>query len=214
MTFQPVKSTCFQRFALIALALLAVVITSPASSMAYPEPSIVPRAWQLDYKVKQPRKIAFRNASGQIEWYWYVAYQVTNNTGEELMFIPEIEIAMDNGELIHAGRGVPAIIFDRIKAQERNVLLESPVHVVGRLLLGEDHAKESVIVWPMPEGDINELRIFVAGLSGETQLVPSIGGDGKTLFRKTLMMTYTAEGNPTMTRDRELTKRSEQWIMR
>ena len=214
MTLQLVQSTCFRRFVLTALALAAFIIAAPAGSMAFPEPSIVPRAWQLDFEVKKPQKIAFRDASGNLQWYWYIVYKVTNKTGEELMFIPEIEIAMDNGELIHAGRGVPAIIFDRIKAQERNQLLESPVHVVGRLLLGEDHAKESVIVWPVPPGDINEVRIFVAGLSGETQLVDSIASDGKILFRKSLMMTYSAEGNPMMTRDRTLTKRDEQWIMR
>src|SRR5690606_36931043 len=116
--------------------------------------------------------------------------------------------------LIHAGRGVPAVIFDRIKAQERNQLLESPVHVVGRLLLGEDHARESVIVWPMPPADINELQISVAGLSRETQMVDSIASDGNVLVRKSLMMTYSAGGNPMMPRGRKLAKRSEQWIMR
>ena len=42
---------------------------------------------------------------------------------------------------------------------------------VGRILQGEDNARESVVVWPASEHDVDAFEVFISGLSGETAVV-------------------------------------------
>ena len=199
---------------LLATLLTSLFLLATPGAQAYPEPEIVPRAWELEFEHKEPRLVSVQTPEGEIEWYWYVVYKVTNDTESERLYIPEVTIATDAGHLIPASRNVPASVFELIKHKERNPLLESPVHVIGRLLLGENHAKESAIIWPAVSKDVNEVRVFIAGLSGETKVVQSPINDEEKVFRKTLMLRYTAEGNPKLTANRQLNFRSQQWIMR
>lgn len=206
-----------------ACLVLGLITLSGPRAQAYPRPELTSQAWQLDFDYELPELIAHEDLRGQTRWYWYMTYTVTNNSGRAQMFIPEVTIATDDGKMFSAGTKVPAGVFRRVKQREENNLLESSVEVIGRLLEGEDNAKDSVAIWPATDPEIDQLTMFVAGLSGETQIViDSVTGepmvDPETekpvIVRKTLMLEYALPGNPPQVKDQIIELKNEEWIMR
>lgn len=207
--------------AMVAVAAMAIGIgglmhRGASIAQAYPEPSIVPVSWQLDFTSEKPRAIAVRDLSGQLRWYWYITYKVTNHSGEDRLFVPEVQIATDQGDLVRAGQDVPTAVFFAIKEKLGNTLLESPNQVVGKILQGDDYARESVAVWPAFSHDIDELSIFVTGLSGESTTVKNPMTQEEVIVRKTRMLTYRVPGDDMNTppAQQAITPADSQWIMR
>ncbi len=197
---------------LLACVCFTLIATTPVQ--AYPEPSVVARSWELEFEYRQPRAIALRGVDGKVQWYWYITYQVTNNTGRERLFIPELTIATAEGDLVRASKNVPALVFTRIKHRVDNRLLESPAQVVGKILLGEDNARESVIIWPAFKHDVTRVTVFVGGLSGETQEVPNPVTGDTVLVNKTLMIDFDLPGNPVSPQEQAVVPKGKEWVMR
>jgi len=180
----------------------------------YPEPSAVNPSWQLDFAAQQPQAISVADAAGRIRWYWYVTYKVANNTGQDRMFIPDVTVATDQGEIISAGRNIPPTVFAAIKQRVGNRLLENPTQMVGRLLQGEDYARESAAIWPDFGTKVGEIRVFFEGLSGETaQILNPLTGK-PVLMRKTLMRVYQMPGRPPTPQQQTVVLADEAWVMR
>lgn len=154
---------------------LTVAFATPA--MAAPEPSDINDSWSFKFKHDHPRPIAVRNLDGEVVWYWYMTYQVQNDTGSDHLFNPQFDIATDDGQIIQGNRGIGPDVFLAIKQRLNNRLLESPVEVTGQFLQGADNARESVVIWKAPAQQVSHLSIFVAGIAGETQRVTT----GRTL---------------------------------
>ncbi len=165
-------------------------------------PAAVSDAWAYDLDVATPRAILVDE-----RWYWYMPYQVTNNTGADRLFVPEVTVTNDHGEIVTAGRRIPPQVFSAVADRLANPLLASPDDVVGTLLQGQDFAKESVAIWPVSALDIDSFTVFFAGADGEVRplispetgepvLVPATdpvtgeelrGPDGGALRRPVLM---------------------------
>lgn len=202
---------------LLLVGAFALLINADAD--AAPEPELVQRHWQLDFSSAAPRAIAVKNLRGQYEWFWYVTYKVENNTGRERLFTPEIVVGTDKGDIVRAGRNVPTRVFDAVKKQVGNRLLESPTAVVGRLLRGEDHAKESVAIWPAFKHNIDMVTVYFGGLSGETKVVttPDPADPSKKkefVLTKTIEMKYSFPGAPLSPQDQAVVTGPKKWIMR
>lgn len=178
------------------LSALGLVLATPAAIQAFPEPAAVSPSWNLDFEFGSPEPIAIEDVSGTTQWYWFMPYTVVNNSGSDQLFIPEATLATDAGDIISAGQNVPASLFPRIRQRLRNPLLLSPLEVVGRILQGEDYAKESVIIWPAFDHNVDELTLFISGLSGETQAATNPITGESVLMRRTLMLRYAMPGNP------------------
>lgn len=203
--------------AVAALALSAACLV-PALTAA-PEPALVTKAWEFKFTYETPRPIAVQNIRGEWEWYWYLPYKVVNNTGQERLFIPEVTIATDAGDIIQAGKGVRTAVFDAIKKRIGNRLLESPTDVVGQFRQDEDNAKDSVAIWPATKHNVDRLTLFIAGLSGETAVikVPDPADTTKTidaLVTKTFMIDYELPGAPTNPQEQSVVYKGQKWIMR
>lgn len=199
---------------LALLVSMAMLAACAAPLHAAPEPAIVSPSWNLDFEYRTPQAIAVPDIEGTPRWYWYMAYKVTNHTGEDRLFIPEITIATDTGRIIETGRNVPATVFEHVKRQLRNPLVESPVDVIGRLLQGDDYARESVAIWPAAGEPINEMRIFVAGISGEAVNVEHPGTGDAVMMRRTRMLTYHLPGKPATPQRQPVIFQDERDVMR
>jgi hypothetical protein len=207
------KSWLIPRVALVALLLGWAALAGGPSAHAFPEPSSAPRDWHFDFTHSQPQPIAIRTAEG-IRWFWYMSYKVVNNTGQDRLFIPEIVMASDQGDILPSGKNVPAGVFDAVKTRLGNRLLQNPIRVVGRLLQGEDNARESVAIWPAFDHDVDEVSIFVSGIDGETQVIQNpLTGDGVTVV-KTLMVRYGMPGTGGSPQRQSIVPRGETWVMR
>jgi hypothetical protein len=160
---------------------LTAVVVVPASDVqaaegSFPKPAVANSQWTLDLEVGNPRPIALESSSGT-QWFWYLPYKVINRTGEDRLFLPEVTVVTDAGNVIDANVGIPANLFGQIKSTLRSTLLESPDTIVGNLKQGEDFARESAVIWPAFRSDVDRFSLFFTGISGETAplLSPSTG---------------------------------------
>lgn len=174
-----------KRFFLALLCAVGVILMTPGLASAQdepgsavPEPELVTSSWMLTFTYDTPRTIAVEMADGTVRWYWYMTYKVlndpriTNNRRETILFVPEIVVADDRGDIRYANRGINARVFPAIKRATDNDLLLSPAQVSGNILPGEDFAREGVAIWPFSEDDVDEFTIFFGGLYGETAYLP------------------------------------------
>lgn len=203
----------------LALALLgAIVITTgaPAHAAKYPEPSLYPIAWQLDFKHGTPKRIVVGTTP-----YWYMTYTVSNNSGEEQVWRPDFQMLTNNGKVIKSDRDISAEVFDRIKSAEGNRFLQASWKVAGPIRQGAGQAKDGVAIWQEPQPRMGDFRIFAGGLSGEFAILKDeqgkevLGPDKlPVMLRKTLELSYAVYGDEFYPGRSDVHSTGEKWVMR
>jgi hypothetical protein len=194
-----------------------------AKAVAYPEPSIYPVAWEIDFDYRTPRRMVIDGPDGRPQAYYYMVYTVTNDTDEERLFLPVIEMVTDDGRIIEANRGLPNLMtaFNTINQQVKSLNLTAPQDMFGTLRIGEDQAKSSVAIWREPAAEMGTFHIFVGGLSGET--TPLVGTDGRPLqteegqpivLRKTRQITLKVRGDEVRPGQDVVAEIASGWVMR
>lgn len=211
--------------ALAALGFIGVGIGTLGGSTAsaYPEPSIYPVAWEFDFDYRTPQRMVIDGRDGQPQAYYYMVYTVTNDTDEERLFLPVIEMLAADGRIIEANRGVPNFmtVFNRINEQVRSLNLTPPQDMFGTLRVGEDQAKSSVAIWQEPKAEMGTFHIFIGGLSGETATLEGSHGqplkdeDGRPIvLRKTRQLTFKVRGDEVAPERDTVVEVDDDWVMR
>src|SRR5205807_4346345 len=114
---------------LLALALfpmLAAALSVPAFAKKYPEPSPFPISWELKFEHAKPKRIVVDSVP-----YWYLTYSVENDTKDDQEFLPVFEMATNEGQKAQSDMTIPCKVFNRIKQDEGDALLESAVEIAG-----------------------------------------------------------------------------------
>lgn len=217
----------------VMMSLLAVVSIGLCGSLARsaPEPSFASLAWELDFDHQTPMMIRVQ-APGQADrdTYWYMLYQITNNTGDERYFVPEFTLYTDTGQVIRSGVGVSPAVFEAVRRRHRNDLLESSADLTGRVLQGEDNARFGVAIFRDIDADARKFDIFVGGLSGETVRIElpvpveieQMDDEGniqtvqqdEILLRKTLELHFRLPGEPQARTQTQVIPAGQSWVMR
>lgn len=196
------------------------MISSPAPAR-YPQPSVYPVAWELDFRYDLPRRIVVE-IPGQSapKAYWYMTYVATNNTQQEQIFLPKFEMVTKTGEVLRSDQETSPAVFEAIARRERSKPLQPALKLAGQILVGEDQAKYGVAIWQEPEARMGSFSVFISGLSGET--APLTGADGKPmldkdgqpiLLRKTRELDFTVRGDELYAGD-PIVKTNDTWVMR
>ena len=159
------------RGAVAGLIVALCVTVYAGSAAAAPEPKLVPRTWELEFTYEPPRPIAIADAEGVIRWYWFMTYKVVNPSASDRIFLPNVTVATDRGDIIVTNASIPLKVFNTIKQRSNLALLEHPIKVGGAIKPGKDKARQSVAMWPAFDHDVDSLSIFFRGLSGETATV-------------------------------------------
>jgi len=207
---------------------------------AAPKAAATSQAWQLEFRFEDPKRLVVRlPGEDKPRVYWYMLYKVINNSGRDVQFLPTFEIVTDTLKVVRAEPGVDPTIFKAIKrmyAKTRPLLLE-PLDAVGKLLQGEDNAKESVAIWPDFSPRSGRFSVFIAGLSGQTVAVANPSYDptrpeyevrklpnGQQLkilvnprrfvLRKTLRIPYTLPGDRQTRHEATCVRGQVEWLMR
>lgn len=192
--------------------------TDSAIAARPPEPAPLPKRWQLDVKTSPLRTTVISEAGGRSRVYFYMTYQVTNNSTSDLLFAPLFELATDQGTVVRSGRDVPQTAVRQIMSQLNNPLLEDQIGIVGTLLRGEENAKEGVVIWAAPALHLSELAVYAAGFSGETATIelpnPITAVMERKVLRKTLELRYRVEGDMLAGGLQPLEPVEQRWIMR
>lgn len=181
----------------------------------YPRPSPSPRGWQLDFNYGQMQKIRLiLPGQTQAKTLWYLPYTVTNHTGRDINFYPRSHLLTDTNQLIEAMQGVDALAYPAIARLLGRELLEEELFVRGKLLQGEEYARESVIIFRDFDPKAVGFKVFVSGLSNETALVRDPITGKKTSLAKTLQLTYGLGGDRFSSPELVAELKDRQWIMR
>lgn len=186
-----------------------------AQSGQAPQPNLAPTSWELEFEHDKPKVISVRlPGQDDIQHYWYMTYTVTNRTGEDQYFVPEFTMVTDAGDILQANRRIAPPVVKTIQNYEGNPLLERPSEIVGRLLQGPDNARDGMAVWRMPEHNVRNVRVFIAGLSGEIHVVEDPETGEEHTLRKTLMVEYKLPGSGEHMRLKEFLEEDSEWVVR
>lgn len=197
------------RAMLLAVAVVALAATGVAAG--HPKPSPVPTSWELDFE-PGPLRLYVDRATGDA--YWYFTYTVTNDTGADRIWAPELVLLTDEGEILESGDGVPVEITEDIMDLLGNDLLEQQNQIIGDIFVGEENARDGIVVWPARDLTVNELSLFISGISGETARVQHpITGESYVL-RKTLQRDYLIPGNASAKVGKAIDLVDQRWILR
>jgi len=140
-----------------------------------PAPLEVPAAWQLDIDVQAPKPIqVVLPGESKPTIFWYVLYTVANQYREprsqqptEQIFVPDFALYTDTGQLMRAGKRSPNVVYEAVKKLHNNPHLKDMVAITGKILFGEDNAKDGVAIWRDFDPNAGAIDIFIGGLSGE-----------------------------------------------
>jgi hypothetical protein len=227
------------RSAMVLLVVLSSMLLAPRVCAA-PVPSVVPKSWQLNFDFVDPQSITLK-LPGQVkpQTFWYILYTVTNNTGQDVQFFPQFEVLTNTMQVLPGDPGINPAVFEAIKQRHRPTfpLLMEPVKALGPLLQGPDNARSSVVIWPQFDIKANRFTVYVAGLSGESILLPNPNykrgqpeyeqkklADGSEIkvsvnpkfftLRKTLAIRYILPGDEQTRASARAGLLDKEWIMR
>ena len=180
------------RFYIFLLVAACFAVSGAQRAGATPEPSAVPVAWELSLKPFAPMTIQVDTGKGA-SVYWYMVYTVTNNSGQDVEFHPEItrvsEIETEGTPQAGTSQssaapqittepaivGIHPAVYKAIAERHAKThpFLVSPVKAITRLLQGKDNAVTSVAIFPQLDSRVSRFTIYVGGLSGETLARPN-----------------------------------------
>ena len=210
---------------LIYGTVLILLLAGCLSFGVAPEPAIIPGPgdWTLDVKFEQPRFIMMSvTGERRPQRFWYMILTLTNRTREDVGFYPQCELMTDSFEIIPAGRGIPAALFETLNRRYQSMypFLEPLEKAGNRILQGDDNTKDIAVMWSDFDGRVESMKIFITGVSNETAVVDNPiakdpnGEPVKEYLRKTLELQYKLGGEPALKSDIKLTFTAKRWVMR
>lgn len=194
-----------------AAAVLAALVLAKSTGAGYPKPSPVPQSWELDFE-PGPLRLYIDRPSGRA--FWYFTYVVTNGSGNDRVWAPQFTLFTDAGEILESGEDVPPVIARDLIDLLGNDLLETQSQVIGDVFEGPEHARDGIVVWPARNLDVNEMSLFIAGISGETARVTHPMTGESLVLRKTLQRDYLIPGNAAALSSDPVELVSQRWILR
>ncbi len=202
-----------------AAAAIAVASLTGAAAPAAPEPAPVPERWQLDLRPNFLRIAVVADPSlpdAEPRAFFYLTYEVVNNSDRDLMFAPTWDLAAEDGSLVRSGRDIPPEVTAEIGRRLRNPYLLDQIGMAteGTFLRGEENARLGFVVWPAENLKVDDIVIFAGGFSGETRTVFKPDTGEEVVLRKTLMLRHEAPGELAALGDRPIKRSETRWIMR
>lgn len=184
--------------------------------MSVPEPSAYSKAPQLEFT---PGPLRIHRSGENGKWYWYMTYEIENGTGADQIWVPSMVLYTDRGEILPCGKSIPSAVTDEIMDRLGDPFLEPQYKIIGDLKQGRGNARTGLSVWPANRTDVNEISLFVAGLSSETAGVEHPITGEEIVLRKTLKRDYLIPGAATAIGDRPIPTHPdmptyEVWIFR
>ena len=158
--------------------------------------------------------------------FWYLLYEVTNNTGRDVEFYPSLRLVTDTLKVVEGGADISPSVYDAIAARHKQEFpfLAPPTKVTGLLLQGEENARASVGVFRMFDKAASGFTIYVGGFSGDVRRIANPAFDTKRkksadnqrffFLRRTLAIKYDLPGAPDTRWRATPIRKTREWVMR
>lgn len=204
---------------------LALILANTAVSSAAPKPSLapLPRIWTLDVTFEHPQQIEVTLPGSKTpKRFWYTIMTLTNKSGKDVPFYPEVDLMTDTFKTYPVWKGVTKQVYNKIKIanQGKYPFLQSFDEIQNVILQGSDNTVDIAVILPDFDPKAKNIKLFIAGLSNETKTVehPTIKHkDGRPLkiyLRKTLELNYALPGDKSVHSQKSLVYKGKRWIMR
>jgi hypothetical protein len=204
--------------------LLAALLASSAA-VAAPEPMIVQKTglWTANVTFEPLKPLIWQaNADTKPKRFWYTILTLTNNTRQDMEFYTRCDLLTDTCQLVPAYVKIPAPLVHKLRQryQHKYPLLQPISSVGNRLLQGEDHAVDVLVLWPDFDPKAQKVSLYITGLSNETAAVtnPSAkDADGNPLevyLRKTLELNFNLRSEAPFRTQADVTYKGKRWVMR
>ncbi len=101
---------------------LVILATAACVCAAAPQPAIVagPDDWTVEVTFEHLQQIVVKSSDDKPGRFWYTIVTLTNNTKRDIDFYPKCELMTDTFQIIPAGRGVSAAVFEQIKSRHKS----------------------------------------------------------------------------------------------
>jgi hypothetical protein len=202
-----------------------ILLALCGSSFAAPKPTQakLPNIWTLDVTYENPQQICVRvGPDAKPTRFWYMILTITNHTGHDAPFYPNIQLVTDTFQIVQASTNARQAVFDRIKEiyKGRYPFLEPFESVENRILQGSDNTRDLAVIFPDFDPEAQHVNIFIGGLSNETAVTynPAVkdknGNPEKVILSKTLELQYDISGDPAFRDSQKLVFAGYRWVMR
>jgi hypothetical protein len=184
-------------------------------------------SWQLEFRFHDPQRITVQlPGDSQETRYWYMLYEVVNQTGRDVAFYPSFRLVTDTLQVVEGGADIHPRVYDLIAARHKIEfpLLTVPSKVTGLLLQGEENARASVAVFRAFDPKASGFTAYVAGLSGEVARIPNPAFNPAAeeteenarsfILRRTLAIEYALPGDDATSGKANPIRRNREWVMR
>lgn len=184
-------------------------------------------SWQLDVTFQDPQRITLQlPGDSDSTTFWYLLYEVTNNTGRDVMFYPSFRLITDTLKVVEGGSEIPPSVYDAVAArhQKEFPFFAPPTKVTGRLLQGEANARASAAIFRVFDPNASSFTVFAAGFAGEIKRASNPAfdnsrdeSDGNPRFfilRRTLAIAYDLPGAAETRWRAKPVRRTREWVMR
>jgi hypothetical protein len=166
-------------------------LAGPAAAFAAAAAASPSSDWELDFRPGELRHF-IDPVDGNA--YWYFTYSVVNRTGSERMWAPKFEFYGDRGQLLDAGKGVPTRVTKALLDRAGTEFTQDQYQILGPLLVGEENAKDGLVVFPSRDPEITEITVFVGGVSSKIRREPDpVTGEPRTQ-RRVLRLEFHVPG--------------------
>ena len=146
--------------------------------------------------------------------YWFMTYQVQNKTKRDRIWAPKFTLFTDAGEILESGKSVSSQVTQDIYDLLGNEFIETQNEIIGDLLTGIENARDGLVIWPARILNVNEISMFIAGISGETIRVRNPISGEQVILYKTLQRDYLVPGDAQVRGSKPVDLVSQAWILR
>ena len=193
--------------------------------LAAPEPMIVQKAglWTADVTYEPLKPLLWPpTGEGKPQRLWYTILTIHNKSRQDIDFHTRCDLVTDTLQLVPAIPKIPRGIMQylRRRHQVKYPLLQSMSSVGSRLLQGEDHAVDVVVLWPDFDPRAQKASLYFTGLSNETAVVAhpiakDANGQPRQVFlRKTLELNFDLRSETPFRTQADVTFKDKRWVMR
>jgi hypothetical protein len=203
--------------------LVALVGTNAVFAAPEPTRAKLPSIWTLDITFENPQQICVQiPGDSKPTRFWYMILTLTNDTGREVNFYPDIWLTTDTFMTVQASWDAREKVFNKIsiRHQGRYPFLEPFEFVADKILQGADNSKDLAVIFPDFDPCAKQVSIFIGGLSNETAIVEhptekdASGNPVKVVLKKVLELQYTIPGDPSLRNAQTLDFIGKRWVMR
>lgn len=178
------------------------VETVVAPQITVQEQRTNPRLYAMEFAYKPPRfiTVAVPAENGQLQRkrFWYLAYRVTNRTGEPRLFVPDLVLVTDTGKTYH-DKVLPVVQKAIMQREDKSLdwknsstISDAPIPPTPEQ--GFVVSTYGIAIWEDVDPETDFFSIYVTGLSNGYQISEAADGQQRTLG-KTLQLNFWRPGD-------------------